>query len=93
MLQEGDYVTNTIWKQEGCVYKIWNNFAEVEKDAEQFISMSGASWLEQQTVPFTKEQVENERWFSVHTTNGGSILSCESRLEFISRVDIGKLLK
>ena len=93
MLQIGDYVKSIIWGQEGCIDKIWNNFYEVEKDKEQFISMSGKSWLEQQTVPFTTEQVENERWISVHTTNGGSILSSESRLEFISRVNINELLK
>jgi hypothetical protein len=93
MLQIGDYVMNIIWQQEGCIYQIWDSFTEVEKDSEQFITMSGKSWLEQQTVPFTAEQIEKERWFSVHTTNGGSILSCESRLEFISRVNINELLK
>lgn len=92
MLQIGDFVKSTIWGQEGCIFDIFNNFSDVEKDKTHFITM-GQSWLEQQTVPFTKEQVENERWFSVHTTNGGSILCCESRLELIDRLDIDKLLK
>jgi len=40
-------------------------------------------WLKMQSIPFTDGQL-NERWYSVKTYNGGSIWSCESRLQLVN---------
>jgi hypothetical protein len=91
-LQIGDIVKNIVWGQEGQIMTEYENYWEVEKEKGQFITRTPSAWLQEQTVPFTTEQINEERWFSVHCFDGGSILCCESRLEFIDRIDAQKIV-
>lgn len=91
-LQIGDVVKNTVWGQEGQIMTEYENYWEVEKEKGQFITRTPTAWLQEQIVPFTIEQINNERWFNVHCFDGGAILSCESRLEFIDRMDAQKIV-
>lgn len=74
-LHLGDYVRETETGYRGRVYRIDHSCCEDE------------SWLAGQMHPFTPEQLK-ERWFGVLTANGGSIMSCESRLERVVKFDL-----
>ena len=91
-LEIGD-VVRSIWKYEGQITAEYKNYLAIEKDKEQFIHHSSTEWLQQQIIPYTSEQINQERWFKVNCFDGGSILSCESRLEFIDRIYINNLKK
>lgn len=91
-LQIGDIVKDTVWQGEGQIFEEYANYWATKKDPEQFISMTPNSWLDQQIVPFSEEEINNQRWFTVHCFDGGAILTCESRLEFISRINLNNLL-
>ncbi len=86
-LEIGDIVRQAIWGQEGQIITEYENYWEVQKEDGQFITRNPSSWLQEQTVPFSDEEINEQRWFSVHCFNGGSILCCEGKLEFVSRID------
>ena len=86
-LEIGDIVRQAIWGQEGQIITEYENYWEVQKEDGQFITRNPSSWLQVQTVPFSDEEINEQRWFSVHCFNGGSILCCEGKLEFVSRID------
>lgn len=91
-LEIGDIVRQTIWGQEGQIMTEYENYWEVEKEKGQFITRTPTAWLQEQVVPFTSEEVNEQRWFHVNCFNGGSILCCEGNLEFVSRLDAQRIV-
>lgn len=61
----------------GYIARIYDDFSACGMSCQ---SMSGKEWLEQQIIPY-KESELNERWFSVMCDGGGSVWTCESKLE------------
>lgn len=90
-LEVGDFVRN-IHGIEGQIVEEFNNYWHIADGKENFISMTPDSWLEQQLIPFTQKQINEERWFSIHCPEGGGIWCCESQLEFIERPNIENLI-
>lgn len=87
-IQVGDIVRHIIYGYEGQVVGEFENYWDASKDESQFVSMRSTAWLEQQAIPHTQEQVNNQKWFSVNCFDGGSILTCESWLDIIERIDV-----
>ena len=94
-MEKGDYVIEICHGHEGLIKEIYENwqdlkskqgFVTIAPDADEMDNVEMLvhgdprdKWLEMQSIPFTKEQL-NERWGHVLTVGGGSIYSCESRL-------------
>ena len=43
----------------------------------------GKEWLKAQRIPFTKWEIQAERWISVLVDNGGSIITTENHLKIV----------
>lgn len=87
-MEIGDIVKCKIWEFEGQIVKEYKNYWDIQNDKNTFVSRSTDDWLQEQTVPFTPKQINDENWFGVVVFNGGSIWSCESRLELLDKVHI-----
>lgn len=82
-MKKGDIVKDIIWGYEGEIMKEYENYWSILEDEDTYLTRTPDSWLQEQILPFTKKQVNNEKWFSIACHNGGSIWACESRLEII----------
>lgn len=76
----GSLVQETCYGFEGEVSKVFENFISAVGPAPP----TAEEWLNRQNIKFTQEQITDERWYRVKALTGGSILSCQSRLKYIS---------
>jgi hypothetical protein len=72
----------TRYGEQGVVKRMYDDFSAC---GASFVSMSGADWLEAQTIPFTDDQLK-ECWFSVSVDDGGAVLSPKSLLTLVREV-------
>lgn len=76
MIETGQRVEDQ-YGEKGYVNKVFINFFDIPH-----LTMDKQSWLDQQLIPFTQEELD-EPWYQVICDDGGSINSCESRLKII----------
>lgn len=76
-IEIGDKVRDR-WGQVGKVAKVYEDFYDLVKKVT-FYSMTADQWLAQQNPPFTKDNLR-EKWFSIDLDDGGTVWSCESKL-------------
>lgn len=86
-IEAGDIVCD----QYGCTGQVTREYASFW-DVPYEVIRDPKGWLEAQTVPFTEHQINNERWFSIGLFDGGSCVCCESKMEFVERIDINSEL-
>lgn len=62
----------------GRVGRVWSVYRNFEATGEYQRGL-GQQWLDAQSKPFTDAQ-QGELWYTVRPLDGGSVLSCHSRL-------------
>lgn len=88
-------VFDTKYFTPGILTRKFESFFNIEEydhekeneDTCQFKDMSKIEWLAMQEIPFTSEEINNDRWFSKQEIFGGSSLIPESRLVILSTMN------
>ncbi len=70
---------------QGMIREVYKDWEDLKLHNDFLTCNYKDEWLEEQEKPFTEAQL-NERWFSVLCLDGGSVWSCESRIEVINQL-------